>query len=190
MMNQEKVEQGVRLFLEGLGLDIASDQHLQKTPERVARAWITEFASGYAQKPEDIIKPMFSEDCDELIIVRDIPFQSHCAHHIVMFSGRAHIGYLPKNGRITGLSKLARVVDMYSNRLQVQERITRQVAEAVMNQLDASGVGVVMDAAHSCMVCRGVKKPGASTVTSCMLGAMREDFQLRNEFLSLCLMNH
>lgn len=187
-MDKQKVEQGVRLFLEGLGLDHEQDQHLLKTPERVARAWINEFAAGYEQDPKGILQIGFSEQCDELIIVKNIPFVSHCAHHIVPFSGVGHIGYLPnKDGKITGLSKLARVLDVFACRLQVQERVTRQTAHAIMNNLEARGVGVILEAEHSCMVCRGVKKPGATTVTSCLLGAMRDDQHLRTEFMSLCM---
>lgn len=186
-MDREKVEQGVRLFLEGLGLDHETDQHLLRTPERVARAWVTEFACGYTQDPKEILQVTFAEPCDELIIVKDIPFVSHCAHHLVPFSGVGHIGYLPnKDGRITGLSKLARVLDVFACRLQVQERITRQTAHAIHDVLEARGVGVILKAEHSCMVCRGVKKPGALTVTSCLLGQMRNDQNLRQEFISLC----
>jgi len=186
-MDKEKIEEGVRLFLEGLGLNYEEDQHLLKTPERVARAWVNEFAVGYEQDPKKILQVSFAEPCDELIIVKNIPFVSHCAHHIVPFSGVGHIGYLPnKDGRITGLSKLARVLDVFACRLQVQERITRQTAHAIYNALEARGVGVVLEAEHSCMVCRGVKKPGAMTVTSCLLGEMREDQNLRQEFISLC----
>lgn len=185
MVDKAKVEQGVHLFLEGLGLDPEEDQHLRETPQRVARAWADEFAHGYEQDPKDILKVSFSENCDELIIVKNIPFTSHCAHHLVEFIGKAHIGYLPRDGRITGLSKLARVLDVYAHRLQVQERITRQTAHAIFQNLNARGVGVILEASHDCMVCRGVKKPGALTVTSCLLGEMREDQNLRSEFISL-----
>jgi GTP cyclohydrolase IA len=184
-MNQQKLEDGIRLFLEGLGLNVDCDQHLRDTPARVGRAWANEFASGYTQNPSDILNVEFSDQCQELIIVKDIPFVSHCAHHIVPFSGVAHVGYLPRNGRITGLSKLARVVDCYAHRLQIQERLTRQVATAIDANLQPEGVGVVMSAVHSCMVCRGVRKPGAVTITSCLLGSMKDDSQLRSEFLSL-----
>jgi GTP cyclohydrolase I len=185
-LNKRKMNQGIRMFLEGLGLDVEEDQHLKDTPRRVTRAWAEEFACGYLEDPGEVLTTAFEEECDELIIVKNIPFVSHCAHHLVEISGVAHVGYLPKKGRITGLSKLARVVDIYAHRLQVQERLTRQVAHAIQKHLDPKGVGVILSASHSCMVCRGVKKPGAVTVTSCVLGEMRKDTNLRAEFISLC----
>jgi GTP cyclohydrolase I len=186
-MDKEMMEQGVKMFLEGLGLSL-DDQHLKKTPERVARAWGEEFGNGYQLTPKDVLTVEFSEpdSTDGLVIVRNIPFYSHCAHHLVMFDGVANVGYLPKNGRITGISKLARVVDMYAHRLQVQERLTFQVAKCLYEGLGARGVGVIMTAQHACMTCRGVKKPGSETVTSTLLGEMQTDSQLRNEFLTLC----
>jgi len=186
-MDKERMEQGVKMFLEGLGLD-ATDQHLRRTPERVVKAWMEEFGNGYLLTPDKVLTVEFSEpdSTDGLVIVRNIPFYSHCAHHLVMFDGTADVGYLPKKGRITGISKLARIVDMYSHRLQVQERLTFQVAKCLYDGLDARGVGVIMRAQHACMTCRGAKKPGSETVTSTLLGEIRDDPQLRNEFLTLC----
>ena len=182
-MDEKKVASGIRMFLEGLGLDL-QDQHLRKTPERVAKTWMDTFASGYSQNAEEILSVGFDEKSyDEMIIVKDISFTSHCAHHIVPFSGTAKIGYVPGK-KIVGLSKLARVLDMYAKRLQVQERLTVQVAEAIQKYLRPVGVGVVITATHSCMVCRGVQKPGSVTITSCLLGSMREDKAMRQEFLS------
>lgn len=186
-MDTSKMEQGVRLFLEGMGVDL-TDQHIVKTPERVVRAWVEEFGNGYLLKPEDVLTVNFAEpdSTDGLVIVRNIPFYSHCAHHLVMFSGTADVGYLPRDGKITGISKLARVVDMYAHRLQVQERLTYQVAKCLFDGLKARGVGVIMRAQHECMTCRGAKKPGSETVTSTLLGEIRDDSQLRSEFLTLC----
>lgn len=186
-MDKERMEQGVKMFLEGLGLSL-DDQHLKNTPGRVVKAWAEEFGNGYSLKPEDVLTVNFEEpdSTDGLVIVRKIPFYSHCAHHLVMFSGTADVGYLPRNGKITGISKLARVVDMYAHRLQVQERLTYQVAKCLYDGLNARGVGVILTGVHECMTCRGVKKPGSETVTSTLLGEIRDDPQLRNEFLTLC----
>jgi GTP cyclohydrolase I len=173
---------GIQKFLHGLGVDL-NDQHLIRTPDRVVKAWAEEFASGYSQDPKKILSVEFVEDCDEMIIVKDIPFTSHCSHHLVQFSGTCKIGYVPKK-KITGLSKLARVLDVYAKRLQVQERLTRQVAEAIQKYLIPLGTGVVISAVHSCMVCRGVQKPGSVTITSCLLGKMRTDKAMRQEFLN------
>lgn len=181
-MNKQTIQKGIEIFLQGLGLNL-NDQHLRKTPERVARAWVETFASGYLQDPKEILSTEFDEKCDEMVIVKNIPLTSHCIHHLVEFSGTVKIGYVPDK-KITGLSKLARVVDVYANRLQVQERLTREVAEAIQKYLDPIGTGVVISASHSCMTCRGVKKPGSITVTSCLLGKMRTDKSMREEFLN------
>lgn len=181
-MNEYQMKDGIKLFLEGLGLDL-KDQHLKNTPARVARAWIETFAAGYLQDPKDIFSIEFDEKCNEMVIVKDIPYISHCAHHLVPFLGKAKIGYVP-NGKITGLSKLARVLDVYAHRLQVQERLTRQVAEAIQEYIEPLGVGVVLTGEHQCMTTRGVYKPGSVTITSCLLGQMREDSAMRMEFLN------
>lgn len=182
---QEGIIEAMNLFLRALNLD-PDDQHLRRTPERVATAWLTEFGSGYTFTEEDIAALLsvdFEEACDEMVIVKDIPFLSHCSHHIVPFSGIAKVGYVPDT-KVIGLSKLARVLDAYALRLQVQERLTKQVAEAIFNYLKPRGVGVVLEATHFCMCHRGVKKPGSKMVTSCLLGSMREDEAMRQEFLN------
>jgi len=185
-MNKDQMKKGIELFLEGMGLDL-NDQHLLRTPERVVKAWTQEFGKGYFFTEEDIqniLSVDFAEDCDEMVVVKDIPFTSHCSHHIVKFSGIGKIGYVP-NKKVVGLSKLGRVLDVFACRLQVQERLTNQVAETIMKYLDPLGVGVVLEASHSCMCDRGVKKVGSKMVTSCLLGKMRTDKMMRQEFMDL-----
>jgi len=180
------IEEGIKLFLKGLGLNL-NDQHLIRTPERVAKAWLHEFASGYSVNEKQIKEMLaveFDEKCDEMIVLKNVPFTSHCQHHLVMFTGTVKVGYCPSKGRVIGLSKLARVVDVYARRLQVQERLTRQIAEAIQKYVKPLGVGVVIRAVHSCVTCRGVEKPGSEMVTSCLLGKMRTDKAMREEFLS------
>ena len=184
-MDENKIRAGVELFLDGLGLDI-DDQHLQRTPDRVARAWIETFASGYRFTDEDIKRLLsveFKDKYDSMVVVKDIPFISHCSHHLVSFSGTAKIGYVPK-GKIVGLSKLARVLDIFAHRLQVQERLTEQVAETLQKHIEPEGVGVVLTGSHMCMTSRGIKKPGSIMITSCLLGKMRSDKSMRAEFLN------
>jgi len=182
MMDKNQMEAGIRTFLEGMGLDL-QDQHLKRTPERVAKAWIATFGAGYLQTPAKVLSVEFDEKCDEMVVIKNIPYISHCAHHLVPFLGTAKIGYVP-NGKITGLSKLARVLDVFAHRLQVQERLTRQVAEAIQTHLKPLGVGVVLTGEHQCMTTRGIYKPGSITVTSCLLGQMRTDPAMRQEFLN------
>lgn len=180
-----KMERGIRMFLEGMNLDL-EDQHLKETPQRVVRAWLTEFGNGYAfgeDKIKELLSVDFSEEYDEMVVVKDVPFLSHCSHHLVPFSGIAKIGYVP-NKKVVGLSKLARALDAYALRLQVQERLTKQTAEAIFKYLEPLGVGVVLEATHYCMAHRGAKKPGSKMVTSCLLGSMREDKAMREEFLN------
>lgn len=175
----------VRGMLLALGED-PTRPGLKETPARVVRAW-QELFSGYAQDPKDIIKVF--EDCgtaDEMVVLRHIPFTSHCEHHLAQFSGVAHVGYLPKQGRVIGLSKLARLVDVFARRLQVQERMTGQIADALdRSALNPAGVGVVVAAEHGCLSCRGVRKPGTTTITSALRGAMKDDASTRAEFLAL-----
>lgn len=178
----DKIKKGIVLFLEGLGLDL-NDQHLIRTPDRVARAWTQFFGIGYLQKAEDILNVEFCTPYQGLVVVKDIPFTSHCCHHLVPFHGTAKIGYLPDK-HVTGLSKLGRILDMYAKRLQVQEELTQEVAQAIERVLHPRGVGVVITAEHMCMTHRGVQKPGSVTVTSCLLGEMLTDPQLRQEFLN------
>ncbi len=182
---KKKMEQGIQMFLEAMDLDL-KDQHLKGTPERVARAWLEEFGAGNFVSEEDIKKILsidFAEKCDEMIVLKDISFTSHCIHHMVEFTGIAKVGYVPDK-RVVGLSKLARIVDVYAKRLQIQERLTRQVAEAIKKHVKPLGVGVVIQAQHNCVACRGAFKPGSKMITSCLLGKMREDKAMRQEFLS------
>lgn len=177
------------LCVRGLLLYIGEDPNrdgLKDTPARVLRA-LTEMTAGMDEKPEEILGRVFEEKYDEMIIVRDIPFTSMCEHHLLTFSGTAHVGYIPgKSGKVVGLSKIARLVDCFSRRLQIQERLTRQIAETIEACLSPIGVAVVLQSEHSCMTCRGVKKPGTLMTTSCMLGVLREKAEARAEFLELC----
>ena len=158
---------------------------LLETPDRVVRSY-DEFFSGYGQDPKEILAKTFSEvdGYDEMIIMNDIRFESHCEHHMVPIIGKAHIGYLPDK-RVVGISKLARLVDVYARRLQIQEKMTVQIADTLQEVLQPKGVGVVVEAAHQCMTTRGVHKPGAALVTSRMLGAFRKDVSTRREFLAI-----
>lgn len=184
-IDEQKLMKGVELFLLGLGLD-PLDQHLKRTPERVAKAWIETFAAGYQFTDDDIKKMLsveFKDKYNSMVVVKDIPFVSHCAHHLVPFQGTAKIGYVPK-GKIVGLSKLARVLDVFAHRLQVQESLTEQVAETLDKYIQPEGVGVVLTGSHMCMTCRGIKKPGSLMITSCLLGKMRSNVEMRAEFLN------
>jgi GTP cyclohydrolase I len=159
-------------------------QGLRATPDRVARS-LRELTDGYAVKPEEVIADaIFDQDYDEMVLVRDIPFYSLCEHHMLPFFGQVHVGYLPK-GKVVGLSKIPRLVEVFSRRLQIQEQLTRQVAEALNTALAPRGVGVVVEARHLCMEMRGVEAPGGRMITSCMLGTFRRDPRTRAEFLDL-----
>jgi GTP cyclohydrolase I len=160
---------------------------LADTPARVARAYAETFA-GLRQDPGDILSTTFDENHDELVLVKDIPMYSTCEHHLVPFHGRAHIGYIPgEDGRVTGLSKLARLVEVYARRPQVQERMTGQIADALADVLKPRGVLVVIEAEHLCMAMRGVRKPGATTVTSAVRGIFRDNPATRSEAMSLVM---
>lgn len=172
----------VMQLLEIVGEDPTRDG-LIETPQRVVKA-LREMTSGYHEDPAAILSKQFEVgNVDEMVVVRGIEFTSLCEHHLLPFVGTATVAYVPK-ARVVGLSKLARLVDVFARRLQVQERLTREVAEALMSNVDAKGVGVVAEAQHACMSCRGVKKV-ATMVTSCLLGDMRDDAKMRAEFLSL-----
>ena len=178
--DEAKVEQGVRLILEGIGED-ADRGGLRETPARVARMYREVFA-GIGQDASTLVTVVEGADHDEMIMVHDIPLYSVCEHHLIPFSGKAHVAYIPnKAQQITGLSKIARVVDLLSKRPQVQERLTTQIAEALDTALEPRGVFVVIEAEHLCMTMRGIKKPGAQTVTSAVRGLFRTDARTRQE---------
>ncbi len=180
---EEQLSKLVREQLELLGED-TTREGLLKTPERVAKA-LNHLTGGSAINiPELINDAIFEEPCEEMVVVRDIELYSMCEHHMLPFFGRAHVAYIP-NGKIIGLSKLPRLVDAFARRLQVQERLTAQIAEAVQTALQPRGVGVVIEARHLCMMMRGVEKQNSTAVTSAMLGAFRDDCKTRSEFLSL-----
>jgi GTP cyclohydrolase IA len=184
-----RIERAVREILFAIGEDPERDGLLD-TPARVARAYAEQFA-GLRQRPKDVLTTIFDADHDEIIIVRDIELYSTCEHHLVPFFGVAHIGYIPnQKGQITGLSKLARLVDLYARRPQVQERMTSQIADALVETLEPRGVVVIIEAEHLCMTMRGVRKPGARTVTSAVRGAFRDSNVTRAEAMSIIYGRH
>ena len=180
---EKEVHEAVRKLLLWAG-DDPDREGLVGTPDRVARAY-KEFFAGYEQDPEEILRTTFEEDegYDEMVLVKDIGVESHCEHHMVPIIGRAHIAYIPNN-RVVGISKLARVVDIFAKRLQIQEKMTAQIANSIENVLKPKGIAVVIDASHQCMTTRGVNKPESSTVTSAMRGVFKDNPRTRNEFLS------
>jgi GTP cyclohydrolase I len=180
----QKVEEGVRLILEGIGEDPGRDG-LKETPRRVAEMYREVFA-GLHQDPDAVVDAVFDVGHDEMIMVRDISFSAFCEHHLVPFTGKAHVAYVPnEDGRITGLSKLARLVDVLARRPQVQEKLTTQIADVLERTLKPRGVFVVLEAEHLCMSMRGVKKPGSETVTSAVRGVFRTDPRTRAEAMGL-----
>lgn len=186
MIDHAKVEAGVRLILEGVGED-PNRQGLEDTPARVARMY-AEILQGMDKDPAEFFAVSFEEGHREMVLVKDIPFYSMCEHHMVPFFGMAHVAYLPgDHGKICGLSKLARTVDIYAQRLQVQERLTGQIANTLVDCLEPDGVLVVIEAEHLCMSMRGVKKPGAKTITSAVRGAFEQSQKTRSEALDLIL---
>ena len=181
--NMEKIELIISDLLKEIGED-SEREGLIKTPHRVAKSWMT-FAQGYKQTPEEVVgDAVFNEKCDEIVVVKDIDFFSLCEHHLLPFKGVAHVGYLPKE-KIIGLSKIPRIVDIYARRLQVQERLTQQVADALQDVLSPKGVAVVIEAEHLCMQMRGVEKQSSFMITSAVRGAFRENNKTREEFLSI-----
>lgn len=183
-ITQTQVEEAIRTLLAYVGED-ASREGLQDTPKRVAKAF-REYCSGYGQDPAEILKTRFEEveHYDEMVILRDIHFNSHCEHHLAPFYGVAHVAYIP-NKSVVGLSKLARLVDVYARRLQIQEKMTSQIATALEEHLKPKGVAVVIEGTHMCMTTRGVNKPGATMQTSKLTGLFRSDPRTRKEFFDL-----
>ena len=183
MKEHEKIADLTRKLLEEIGED-PKREGLVKTPSRVAKSWKF-FSNGYNQNLDDIINnAIFSEGGKDMVVVRDVEFFSLCEHHLLPFFGKTHVAYIP-NGRVIGLSKVPRIIDMFSRRLQVQERLTRQIAETVKDVLDPIGVAVIMEGPHMCMQMRGVEKQNSLATTSSMLGKFRESARTRSEFLSI-----
>ncbi|EGA89634.1 GTP cyclohydrolase I [Planococcus donghaensis MPA1U2] len=183
----DKIEQAVSMILEAVGEDI-SREGLQDTPKRVAKMYAEVF-SGLKEDPKEYFKTVFHEGHEELVLVKDIPFYSMCEHHLVPFFGKAHIAYIPRDGVVTGLSKLARAVETVSKRPQLQERITSSIAESLMETLNPHGVYVMVEAEHMCMTMRGIKKPGAKTVTAVSRGILETDAVKRSEVITYINMN-
>ena len=181
-MDHEKLVTAARMILEAIG-DNPAREGLRETPERMARMY-EEIFGGMAMDPEQEVKTIFSEDYDEIVLVKDIPFFSMCEHHLLPFIGKAHTGYLPA-GKVLGISKLARAVDVFARRPQVQERLTNQIADLIQRAADPRGVVVVLEASHSCMTIRGIKKPGSTVITSAMRGVFRTNLASRTEVMKL-----
>lgn len=183
-MDHAKIEEGVRLILEGMG-ENPDREGLLETPARVARMY-EEICDGFSKDPDELFATLFDEGHQELVIVRDIPLYSICEHHLIPFFGVAHVAYIPNSdGRVCGLSKLARLVDIYAHRPQVQERLTSQIADKLVAEMHPAGVMVVIEAEHMCMTMRGVKKPGSKTVTSAVRGLMEQSHATRDETMTL-----
>ena len=181
-MDREKIIAGAKLILEGIGEDLEREG-LVETPERIARMY-EEVFSGLGKDAEEILSKTFEVENNDLVIEKDITYFSMCEHHIIPFYGKAHIAYIPR-GRVAGLSKLARTVELYAKKLQLQERLSSEIADAIMKYLDAEGVMVVVEGEHMCMTMRGVKKPGTKTVTTSYRGIFKEDATLRREVMML-----
>jgi len=183
MINQKKIEKAIKEILEAIG-DDPDRAGLKDTPKRVARMY-TELFSGIGKDPGREISVFHNEEHEEMIMVKDIPFYSICEHHLVPFFGKAHVVYIPTKGKVTGLSKLVRVIEGFAKRPQVQERLTSQIADCLTEKLKPRGVFVIIEAEHLCMSMRGVKKPGAITTTSAVRGVFQKDAKTRSEALSL-----
>ncbi len=182
-MNKKKIEKGVRMILEGIGEE-PERAGLKETPQRIAKLYEEIFA-GLSTPTEEILKPIEGESHDELVLLKDIPFYSVCEHHLLPFIGKAHVAYIPSGGRIVGLSELAKAVEIFAKRPQVQERLTAQLADMIMEKLKPRGAMVIIDAEHLCLSMRGIKKPGARTVTSAVRGIFRTKESTRTELLEL-----
>ena len=182
-MDKNKIKKAVRMILEGIGED-ADRQDLRKTPDRVADMYAEVF-SGIVRDPARELEVFLGERHDEIVLLKDIPLYSVCEHHLLPFMGKAHIAYIPKNNKVTGLSKIARVVEILSKRLQVQERLTTEIAEILMKKLRPMGVMVIIEAEHLCMSMRGIKKPGVLTITSAVRGVFKENQKTRAETMAL-----
>jgi len=183
MVENEKIADLTKLLLKEIGED-PNREGLIKTPSRVSKAW-SFFSRGYNQNVDEIINDaIFNENAKDMVVVRDVEFFSLCEHHLIPFFGKTHVAYIP-NGRVVGLSKIPRIIDMYSRRLQVQERLTRQIAETIQDVLEPIGVAVIMEGQHMCMQMRGVEKQNSLTTTSSMLGKFRQSDRTRAEFLSI-----
>ncbi len=181
-VDTERIKKAVKEILLAVGEDIGRDG-LKGTPERVARMY-SELLAGMYEDPKEHLRNVFTENYDEVVLLRDIPFYSICEHHLMPFIGTAAVAYLP-SGAVLGISKLARIVDCFTHRLQVQERLTNQIADFIMNSLKSLGDAVVLEASHSCMTIRGIKKPGSVMVTSALRGIFKKDPKSRNEIMSL-----
>lgn len=186
-MDLKKIQVAVRMILEAVGED-PDRPGLEGTPERVAKMY-EEIFSGLNEEPSKHLEKIFLEDHEEMVLVKDIPMYSICEHHLLPFFGIAHVAYIPRQWRVTGLSKLARVVEGYSRRLQLQERLTTQIADAIMSELDPYGVLVVIEAEHMCMTLRGIRKPGSKTVTSAVRGVFQKSVATRAEAMALIKKN-
>ncbi len=182
MIDQEKIQEAARLIIEAIGED-GDREGLQATPARIGRMY-EEIMAGYAQKPSDVLNTFFTVSDDSPVIEKDITFYSMCEHHMLPFFGKAHIAYIP-DGKVVGISKLARCVEIYARRLQIQEHMTGQIADALMDALSPKGVLVVLEAEHTCMTMRGIKKPGSRTVTISAKGIFKDDQALCDRFLNL-----
>ena len=185
MVNQDKVRQAIKLLLEGIGED-TEREGLAETPDRIARMY-TEILSGMTEEPSEPLSRVFTVEHSEMVLEKDIVFHSMCEHHMLPFYGKVHVAYLP-DGKVVGLSKLARTVEIYAKRLQVQERMTNQIADAIMEHLAPKGVMIVVEAEHMCMTMRGVKKPGSKTVSLATRGAFADNTELQNRFFQMLRM--
>ncbi len=182
-MDKKKIKQAVKQIIKAIG-ENPEREGLKETPERVAEMY-EEIFSGIKKDPKSVVKVFNSEEHDEMVILKDIPFYSVCEHHLMPFLGKAHIAYIPRGNKLIGLSKLARIVEIYAKRLQLQERLTTQIADTIKNLIEPLGVLVIIEAEHLCMTMRGIKKPGSKMVTSALRGAFKKNESTRKEALDL-----